>query len=418
MIDRKSYLPHRAITLVEVIFAIGVIMIGLLGLLSVMPLAGRRAQDAVSLSVGAEMGDSIAKEVRIRRWLGNGILTDMSTGSLVEYDFSSGQLELAASGTALPGICIDPLYFAVQGGSVTSFNSYNNGVFPYYVANHDPLLNPADTTSLWAPPSMMPWPPGEAGPAPRLNRVGLAGASAELARTIVENVNNLVVNQPKDQSLPATLTGLSSGETAYGRRIPTGEFSWMATLVPSQNSRFASLSIVVMRNRVVDIDFPTAALTPPVTPDMNGISERVAQVTFASGFSGGAGGVVHLTASNVTSPALSPNDWIMLSRRLPDGSQAHRWYRVVAVDAEPEELFAFSNSELESGNAALPTPDSSIDRTDQELWRRRVTLDGPDWEFDFTSGQHSDNTFIDNTFATLVQDVVSVTERLVPWTDL
>ncbi|EMI42574.1 hypothetical protein [Rhodopirellula sp. SWK7] len=409
MIHRISIKERAAITLVEVIFAIGVIMIGLLGLLSVMPLAGRRAQDAVSLSVGAEMGDSIAKQVQIRRWLGNNNFVDMaSSPRTIEYNILNSQLQ-TTSGTALFGICIDPLYFAVQAGVTTSFNSYDNSVFPYYVAAHDPLLDPADSDSAnWT------------ATIPRLTRVGFPGASAELARTIIESVNDLVVEQPKDQSIPAKLTGLNSGTTTYGRRIPTGEFTWMATLVPSQNSRFASLSIVVMRNRIVDIDFPTASLTPPVTPDMNGISERVAYVTFASGFSGGAGGVVHLTASNVTSSDLAPNDWIMLSRVLPGGTQAHRWYRVVAVDAEPEEFYADSNTALDSAApiAALPTPTSGVDRTKQELWRRRVTLDGPDWEFDFTTGQVSDGTFGDNTYATLVQDVVSVTERLIPWTDL
>ncbi|MFG0266215.1 MAG: hypothetical protein ACF8AM_13870 [Rhodopirellula sp. JB055] len=418
MIIRNSLNPRAAITLIEVIFSIGVIMIGLLGLLSVMPLAGGRARDAVSLSVGAEMGDSIAKEVLVRTWLGNGNLVNMS-GTSVAFNQST-QL-FSAGGTTSRGICIDPLYRAVQGGTVTSFNSYDNSLFPYYVANHDPLLNPAESDSTWEPPSIDPWPAGEAGDAPRLTRVGLSGVNAELARTIIESVNDLVVQQPKDTTIPAKLTGLNSGETDYGRRIPTGEFSWMATLVPTQNRRFANLSIVVMQNRVVDIDFPTAALTPPILPEMNGMSERVAQVTFASGFSGGAGGVVHLTASATTSSDLAPNDWVMLSRRLsPGGRHVHRWYRVVAVDQEAEELFAESNSSLGTGDAALPAPRSGIDRTDEELWRRRVSLDGPDWEFNFDAPfePYADNTFQDNTFATIVEDVVSVTERLIPWTDL
>ncbi len=420
MILRNSLNPRAAITLIEVIFSIGVIMIGLLGLLSVMPLAGGRARDAVSLSVGAEMGDSIAKEVLVRKWLGNGNLVEMSGGGTVGYNFTSNRLENISSGTPLPGICIDPLYHAVQGGTSTTFNSYDDSLFPYYVRAHDPLLNPADSNSTWKPPSLFPWPVGEAGNAPRLTRVGLSGASAELARTIIESVNDLVVQQPKDTTVPAKLTGLNSGETDYGRRIPTGEFSWIATVVPSQNSRFAHLSIVVMRNRVVDIDFPTAALTPPVLPEMNGVSERVAQVTFASGFSGGAGGVVHLTASATTSSELSPNDWVMLSRRLPDSTQVYRWYRVVALDQDPADIFAYSNSELENGGAALPVPEMGVVRSDEKLWRRRVSLDGPDWEFDFDTAfePDSDNTFYDNTFATLVQDVVSVTERLIPWTDL
>ncbi|MCC9655859.1 type IV pilus modification PilV family protein [Rhodopirellula halodulae] len=429
MMHRISNGQRAAVTLVEVLFAIGVVMIGLLGLLSVMPLAGRRAQDAVSLSVGAEMADSITKDVLIRKWLGNGDLLDMEgTPNVIEYDFAANRLQ-TVGGTLLRGICIDPLYCAVQSGSGTTFNGYDNRVFPYYIADHDPLLNPADADTTWDPPGTFPWPAGTAGPAPRLRRVGLRQSgtvtpiSAELARTIIESANDLIVSQPNDTTLPARLTGLNSGETEYGKRIPSGEYSWFATLTPSQNERFASLSIVVLRNRVVDIDFPTAALTPPIIPEMNGMSERVAMVTYASGFSGGAGGTVRLTSSITTSSDVVPNDWIMLSRRVSATEEVHRWYRVVAIHKDPEELYAYSNTELENGGAALPAPNTSYswtdtDRRGEKLWRRQIMLDGPDWEFGYTSDGYADSNFFDNTFATMVQGVVSVSEQLIPWTDL
>jgi hypothetical protein len=46
-------------------------------------------------------------------------------------------------------------------------------------------------------------------------------------------------------------------------------------------------------------------------------------------------------------------------------------------------------------------------------------LDGPDWAFGHDSGtQYADNTFLNNTYATIVSDVVSVTERVVLMEDL
>jgi hypothetical protein len=187
------------------------------------------------------------------------------------------------------------------------------------------------------------------------------------------------------------------------------------------NPGYANLSIVIIRQRVVDVDYPvTAPSGTPYGPQDNGVSERVAYVTAASGFSGGAGGTDHLTASNVTSLELAPNDWIMLSAQL-SGRAEHRWYRVVATDAEPEILIPDSDTFLEPGLSNLPAP-SGVYRTG-EVWRRRITLDGPDWSFNFQNAAGtpiatSDATFGDNTYATIVQGVVSVTERIIPFTDL
>ena len=50
---------RRAVTLVEVIFAVGVVLVGLLGVMSILPLAGRRAEDSINLNVGAAMAESI-----------------------------------------------------------------------------------------------------------------------------------------------------------------------------------------------------------------------------------------------------------------------------------------------------------------------------------------------------------------------
>lgn len=407
--------PKRtAITLLEVIFAIGVIMIGLLGLLSIMPLAGRRAQDAVTFSTGAELGDSISKEIEIRRWLGNGRLVDIfPTARSVVYNPILRQMQTGGSTVAVNGICIDPLYIASQPAipARTAFSSYDNSLFPYYTVNHDPLLDPSDTNSDNWPTTI-----------PRMRRVGVAGMSAELARTIMENVNDLVVDQPNDRSLPARLTGLAVGTTSYGRRVPSGEFSWLATVVPTVNPGFANLSVAILRKRVVDVDFPTTVATAgsPYEADDNGNNERVAYVTEASGFSGGSGGTVHLVASNVTSLKLAPNDWIMLSKQVGVRDE-HRWYRIVAIDAEPEILIPESDTFLEPSLVNLPSP-SGVART-SEVWRRRITLDGPDWSFNFqdssgTAITTGDASFADNTYATLVEGVVSVSEKVVPFTDL
>ena len=123
---------------------------------------------------------------------------------------------------------------------------------------------------------------------------------------------------------------------------------------------------------------------------------------YANGFQGGAGGIVHLNSSLATVSRLRPNSWIMLSRSVLSGTvDVHRWYRVVGVDGRAEEVLA-----TDPANAANQI----------NTWRHKVLLDGPDWGFGFVGD--ADNTVEDNTVATLVDGVVSVTERTVLISDL
>ncbi len=440
---------RSAVTLVEVVFSIAVILIGLVGLVSVMPLAGYRAQEAVTMSIGASFGDAVLKEIQMRRWIRNLALIDYSTLEAVKYEpgLTTGPSLTLTDANADPNlhpkisaVCIDPLYIADrvdQNEPFLSVIGYNDAVFPYYAstplnaATHDPLLNPSEPNPV-ASPGTNTWPTAQ----PRMRRVGFGSLSGftrpftfpdtlivglEQARTIVESQNDVVFTRPKDRSENARVNGLQAGGLEYGRRAPSGEYSWIATISPLPGNRFASVSVVVTRNRDRARDYPS---TPETDPRDNGVNERIAYVTFASGFSGGAGGTVHLTSSANTATSLVAGDWVMLSRRIPTVPTPpppqlpyvdfHRWYRVVAVDGEPEEFTPLSSTLLETGGAPLPDP--GFART--PVWRHKVLLDGPDWSFGFPVPGSADGTFVDNTFATIMTDVVSVTERVIPLTDL
>ena len=77
---------RRAVTLVEVVFSIAVILIGLVGLVSILPLAGHRAQEAITMDVGASFGDAVLKEIQIRRWIENQQLIDYDTLEALKYE--------------------------------------------------------------------------------------------------------------------------------------------------------------------------------------------------------------------------------------------------------------------------------------------------------------------------------------------
>ena len=73
-----------------------------------------------------------------------------------------------------------------------------------------------------------------------------------------------------------------------------------------------------------------------------------------------------------------------------------------------------SDTELVSSPNSIPlptpSPNSRID-LDKTVWRQKVVLDGPDWSFGY-SGE-AGASWSTNTVATIVEGVVSVTERIV-----
>ena len=359
---------RRAVTLVEVIFAIGVILIGLLGLLSILPLAGNRSQDSISLSTGPQVANRVLAELKSNRFLSKGQLITM-TGVNLSVDSNVS-------------FCIDPIFVSdpltVKPARVTNVG-YFSGNFPFYDARHDPSKDPISTR-----------PPSTGVGQPRMNRVGINDSigvvPGTVARVFSENRDDLINTRPDDRSVPVRLSAgeiqpLSTG-LEYGKRIPSGEFSWIVTVNPLRGGVYASVAVVVMRNRTMELDFP---------PLKNTIGERLASVTYAQGFRGGAGGIVHLEANQKTESNLVPGDWVMLSKK-ENGQEKHHWYRVVGLDGEPE---------IERG-----------------IWRHRVLLDGPDWSFGYNTDGSVDSNIVDNTFATLVSGVVCVTETVLKLSEI
>ncbi len=398
-----NYLHRRdGITLIEVTFAIGVILIGLVGLTSILPLAGRRAQDSLDFDTAAAISNVVSGEVFARN-----IISDSSLSG------TSLQLGTATNPVIQP-FCFDPLL--VNSISVASFERYDLSVFPFYSQHHDPLLDPSTTYTNT---------PGFLGQ-PRMQRVGLSAITSltvaqqfEIARTLVESPDDLSLLRPKDRSIPSLLTGLTATTSSsfdYGKRIPTGTYSWMITVDPDRESRYGTMSVVVYQGRERTTDFPAAVAD---SPDANALAERVALVVSNVGFSGGSGGSVRLLSSGNTLQNLTSGDWLMLSRTtFPNASttnervasQVHRWYRVVGTGGDAS-IFTPTDNQTVDG-VTVPTADTSVNRmADSTVWSRTVMLDGPDWQFDFTIPSGTSTNSL--TYATLVEDVVIVNETTI-----
>lgn len=360
---------RRAVTLVEVIFAIGVILIGLLGLLSILPLAGKRSQDSVSLSTGPQIANRVLAELKSNKFLSRNSLESLNNGIDITLD------------NPLP-FCLDPIFVSspiTDRPAVTTNVGYFAGNFPFFDAKHNPAVDPLTVQPTTTAPAQ-----------PRMYRVGLKDAlgvvPGTVARVFSENRDDLINTRPDDRSLPVRLTDgeiqpITDG-LEYGKRIPSGEFSWLVTVNPLPGGVYASVAVVVMRNRTLEVEFP---------PAKNNVGERLAGVTYAQGFRGGAGGIVHLEANTAVESKLVPGDWLMLSRNTLTGP-VHHWYRVVGLDGDPE--------------------------VTGTLWKHRVLLDGPDWSFGYNVDGTADSTLVDNTYATLVSGVVCVTETVLKLSEI
>ena len=374
---------RRAVTLVEVIFAVGVVLIGLLGLMSVLPLAGRRATDAISLNTSAALAESVFDDMMARRFLSNGRLLKMSDIA-TPLDTSS----LTTSDSYVLDPMFPSVYEQTEGRITSAFtatgNGYSQTLFPYYETTHNPNQDPLSSGSRTLAAQ------------PRLDRVGIANPdtmtnelafiNAEQALALVESPDDLPVFRPKDRTLSSTFTalqGVNSG-LVYGKRVPRGVYSWIATVNPFPTGGYASVSVAILKSRQRSFLVP-GTTTGTDDPNDNAVSERVASIVSSSGFDGGAGGVVHLRSSSKTVSQLRSDDWIMLSGTA-GSDEIHRWFRVVGVDGKAQEI--------NDGGTIV--------------WEHRVLLDGPDWSF----------ASAPNTYATLVEGVVSVTERTVLLSDL
>lgn len=414
------------ITLIEVIFSIGVMLIGLVGLVAIIPVAGQQSQDSISATAGSNLALATIANLQDQRYMSRGLIRPVPpvTGAAVQ--------NISASRPApnfIEPYCFDPMFASATtvAGSLPN-NSYNQSLFPYYNPDYNIFEDPSTDTSG----GYTPWPAAQ----PRMTRTGLVRndqlndfVSPQFGAEIAESVDDLIVNRPSDKSIASrmdngNLTAVNGGLT-YGKRITSGRFSWFSTIDPFPGRQNATASVVVMRDRERTFDIPTST-TIPSTPEGNAVPERITYVTFASGFSGGAGGLLHIVANANVVDDVNVGDWIMLSQRTrtASGSGAnriaeetnHRWYRVLSQGGKAERFTTIDDDgDGDDDNMRFTLPPNG---GPYQVWRRKLLVEGGDWNFGYdrsnANRKFADGQFALNTYATIVQDVVGVVERSVP----
>jgi hypothetical protein len=391
--------PRRGTTLIEVMFSIGVVLIGLVGLAAIIPVAGRQAEDSVALNTGSALSASAFNSLTSRQF-------DQRTQWTMLVDTSaSATVSPAPVGAA--AYCLDPLFLsepknlipegATPAGyyaqfAATGTNGYRRALFPFYKQTYNPLVDPASPVTggnQWSTHPRM-W-------RVSVDRPGVAGAqflSAKEAESIVESGDEISQAMPEDDTLDTVAIGQQAhpSDSGYGKRTTSGKYTWFATFNRIPGTAAAEVSTVIVQSRDRSYYTPLNIDGPADTDEDNASSERLAFVESASGFNGGAGGTVTIVASDKTDPEITSNDWVMLSASI-GGNPVYQWYRVTGSIGDPERIEGY--------------PDPVTGGAARNVWRQQLMLDGPDFSFLVPPAGV--------TQLTVVEGVVSVSRHTIPF---
>jgi len=358
----RGRVRRAGVSLLEVIFSVGVIMIGLLGVAVLIPTAGRIAQKGSTLDQASRAGQNWLRDLETRGYTQPAAWVIADGGPTAAYQNDTftdpmGNVIVTTYAHEKP-FCIDPRFAATN----------NDSYFPY---------------------------PATVGFA-RMRRITLRAAPGagrmqfDQADELFIGHDDLVFDRPVDPTLVPTQV---YGQVGGGKRQSEDRISYILTVVPKLQGfrRYRDtyiVSTVVFRNR--DPSMTTASKAPE--PD----NERWVEVSAFHGSSGGGDAQVgdiqlqsrvgRKTAEALADVTVHRGDWLMLSGNSNaftgynnagapqyQPTSVFRWYRVVHAD-EPQ---------LNAANR----------------WVVDATLHGPDW-----------NSSI-STQATVMTDVVAVYEK-------
>lgn len=442
--NRTMNQRRAGMTILEVLFAIMITTVGLLGAIAVFPVASEYARKGRlndELTVCAESATHTMDARGMRRpdrW----ITYRYVNGTPYLVPGTRGPVALQGGGVIPAGInpgesyCLDPRFTAANLNSANSNLPYcqQDTWFPAFTYRPAPQVsgpNDPDNFAL-----------GNPG-APRMQRItlvnGTAGGAAPFAPLFLPMQrfqadyffsfdDHLTYERPgvqkgltgNDNASPAfqiytPIKDANTGTTYPGKREDDGKLSWIATLVPKidrWNGTFDDkfvLSIVVFYGRgpsdQLTIDF-NQALTRPVnewTATILGRNNNNVSDFHSSGLGGGE--------VTISINALDPNandklkmragDWVMLSghARYAGGPTrpTFKWYRISDADEDPRTTTVNGTNYIQ----------------------RDVTLVGPDWDlqdvlpFDTNTGLPNPDGLPDDVEVTIVPHIVAVFDRTV-----
>jgi hypothetical protein len=404
---------QRGITLMEIMISMGIALIGIMGIMALMPMAANNLGKGIEADAASTFGRGALHQMTSRNMIQGDIIAWGYNENTDQFIFDNGNPAIARwapnkDERSKRSFCIDPMYVGEHSRFIrdpaNNLNIAFPGVLPTTVVM--PYYGPG-TEPAHSHPRMLrastPLFPSTNSPRPIVTA---------LARQICVGQDDLAFARPKDPTLPPVqayerFDDQSTATYPFAPRLrqSAGRFSWMATIVPeidrsgSAADEFRRLSIVVFHDRVID---------PSLTPIQTGVEHQ--ELLFDVDLVGGglAGGDVTLYTRPGRLPEdleeIRQGDWIMLGGTIRStGRPQFRWYRV--IDTSPNTF----NATYHDGT---------------DIYGRDVTLVGPDWvRFEWVgdinnpryqmnvSPKNNWNNGKTRTQATWVRGVVSVLEK-------
>jgi hypothetical protein len=418
---------RRGVSILEVMFAILVTTVGLLGAVAVFPAASAMARKGRLNDAAAAAGRHAVHDFDVRgmrrpdRWWGYSTNWHLPPPSPPfpnpplapnppnYFSIQSGRIAWPA-GTAF---CIDPRMIAFYESEYfgkTNLSTIREKISLFPAEDRTSISNVVENAKSYEP---------------RMFRLSLFSGNSTLGFEVMRKLqadsiftfeDDLSFLRPEDdRSKPALQLPIDpKDDWTTTKRLSDGHLSWMATLVPKvalvekpipgsgaymtgQPTDEYVLSIVVFNDREFIPDQFESAYTDVPT-------ERLVVGRLEG--DGSTGGEIQLYANDARWLKLRSNDWVLLAgvytytqfgiggsvQRLTN-VPAFQWYRVTDCDTEPEQ----SNVNLGGTNYT------------QTLY---ASLMGQDWNKDIVNprfGASGTNTFQ----ATIVQGVVAVYEKTV-----
>jgi len=437
---------RRGITVIEVLFAMGIALMGLAGIASLLLLGGRQAGDSSRAAEGQALaqdwyGEFTARELNDSRkwiwWDDAGSILQWFDKQLASSVPSKGSTTLFRRELGRESVCLDPTFFSGRdlNNTLAMNNWYRPSVFPYYQDRYNPTVDPSTPMSAGLQWQDQPRMLRVTWAGPTSTRTSPVATSARVLEQVFFSQDDLsVVTEESDKSV-APARGISFYGAPSGSRLPLGryaaesQYSWLATMSPTEPRNHATdptdlylLSLVVMKQRDRLYLPPTPAARGPgtaSTPSNNPQGERLTWVYPISGnFVGGTGGRVRLISSDGADSKVHVGDWIMLAKyyafeEVPGSpnyrpNSVFRWFRVVAV--EDEETFGTLSDMGPSSDPYGLTPPNDV-------WAQDVVLEGPDWNFGsplkFQDMSGTTVSLETPTTGTLIKGITGVFERVV-----
>lgn len=421
----KRQPTRRAVTLAEVLIAMGILTIGLLGVAAIFPVGGHYMQSGDVADRGGAIAQAALDDAIIRGYLDpdNWVVHDISEGTGVFMSLTTGVNTGSAERTSLteaasrPGMdevdepfalglstvqsarsvvfgdayVIDPIGLASaleDTGSGQVGNAWNSSVlrhFPAFTTANGAVLYQSDAWSPWKAFSAS-WPVRRVTPIHALASLTTSSTIYQLQKPLAQELfsaaDDLAQHFPSagDEPVRQRWENWTPGTGDYfaSARQSQGDYSWIISVAPSSAAARDTLatrpdaypvevSVVVFHKRTA-------------TRGLQATAEAERLVTARVATAGPSGGELLLTrraATNTTpgEPEVSPfedlraGQYVMVVGPHPlstDGRPilALRWCRVLNVEDSGEPI-------LPNNSGTPPT----LDRDEQVL----VALRGPDW---------------------------------------